>query len=104
MDPSLSLQSVVRGVAFDSAAGRLHISVEELDELVAPVEALIAADPEAFPAEPGTGYRVAPLPLPDGTRLDLRYRTGVPYRPGETRCVLDHLVVPDRPPASGRGA
>lgn len=94
----MQLQSIVRGEAFDAAAARLGITLRDLDALVAPVEARIAADPETFPTEPGTSYRVAHVRLPTGTRLALRFRVGVPYRPGETRVVLDHVVVPDRTP------
>lgn len=93
------LRSIVRGPAFDSVTARLGIGLAALDALVAPVEAAIAADPEGFPTVPGTDYRAAPVRMPNGARLSLRYRTGVRYRPGETCVVLDHMVVPHRVPA-----
>jgi hypothetical protein len=93
------LRSIVRGPAFDAVTARLGISVRTLDDLVAPVEAAIAADPEQFPTVPGTDYRAAPVRMPNGVRLSLRYQTGVRYQTGQTCVVLDHVVVPHRVPA-----
>ena len=90
---------VVWAREFDAAAARLGVSVDELAAMADPLAMTLTDDPLRYPTEPGTSYRVAPLRLPDGTRLRVRYRV-THDTSGQTRVVLDHVVVPDRVPAA----
>jgi hypothetical protein len=90
---------VVWGSEFDSAAARLGVSLDTLAAMTDPLAVELVDDPLRYPTEPGTSYRAAPLRMPNGTRLRLRYRVDRDAR-GETRCVLDHVVVPTWVPAT----
>lgn len=90
---------VVWGREFDRAADRLGVTGETFAALTDVLAVALADDPFRFPTEQGTSYRVAPLRLPNGKSVRVRYRvTRDPC--GATCCVLDHVVIPHWVPAT----
>ncbi|HEV2891941.1 MAG TPA: hypothetical protein VGX28_16325 [Frankiaceae bacterium] len=86
---------VVWGRSFDAAPARLGVSPETFDALTEPLVRDLIEDPERYAVAAGTRWREAPLKMPDGTALCVRY-TVAADPDGGTRVTLDHVTVPDR--------
>ena len=81
---------------FDAAAAdRLGMSGAAWFEQVDPLIRDLIDDPERYAVAAGTRWREAPLKMPDGTALCVRY-TVATDADGGTRVTLDHVTVPDR--------